>query len=77
MQKKKNHNPKVSFDTASLAISSNNHGNMVITFQNVTFPPLAVNVPFISSHRAECLEIINYSSVLKLETECTRALKSP
>ena len=74
MQKKKN--PDVSFDTVSL-ISSNNNGNMVITFQNVTFPPHVVNVPFISSHRAECLDIINYSSALKREFECTRALKSP
>ena len=76
MQKKKK-NPDVSFDTVSLVIYGNNHGNMVFTFQNVTFTPQVVNVPFISSHRAECVDIINYSSVLKREIECTRALKSP
>ena len=77
MQKNKKQNRDVSFDTVSLAIYSNNHSNMVVTFQNVTFPPHVVIVPFISSHRAECLDIINYSLALKREIESTRALKSP
>ena len=46
-KKKIKHNPYVSFDTVSHAMYGNNHCNMIVTFQNVTSPPHAVNVPFI------------------------------
>ena len=47
LKKKIKHNPYVSFDTVSHAMYGNNHFNMIVTFQNVTSPPHAVNVPFI------------------------------
>ena len=46
---KKLHNPYVSFDMVTFAIYSNNNG-IWFSFQNVTPPPHAVNVPFISLH---------------------------
>ena len=57
MKIRKIHNPYVSFDIVTFAIYNNNNGDMVVgeipqffSFQNVTSPPYAVNVPFISSH---------------------------
>ena len=49
---KKIHNPHVSFGIVTFTIYSNNNGNIpeFFSFQNVTSPPHAVNVPFISSH---------------------------
>ena len=50
-------NAYVSFDIVTLAIYSNNNGNMLVgekpvffSFQNVTSPPHAVSVPFVSSY---------------------------
>ena len=47
LKKKKKLNTIPTFDTVSHAMYGNNHCNMIVTFQNVTSPPHAVNVPFI------------------------------
>ena len=55
--KKNIQNANVSFNVVTLAIYSNNNGNMVVgeiteffQFQNVTSPPHAVGIPFMSSY---------------------------